>query len=96
MKRKKILMILALLCAVAQRAWADEVKTVLDDGVFTGFTATGGSNTGDGGYAKLVDSNTSTKWCTDSSPFYVEFKTFQVSPVPHLSDSKGFAMVSAK
>ena len=42
--------------------------------MFTGFTATGGAGgTGDGGYAKLVDGNTSTKWCTDSPPFYVEF-----------------------
>ncbi len=50
------------------------MKTVLDDGVFTGFTATGGvGGTGDGGYAKLVDGNTSTKWCTNSSPFYIEF-----------------------
>ena len=71
--KKKIFLLFALLCAVAQGAWADEVKTVLDDGVFTGFTATSGSNTGDGGYDKLVDGNTSTKWCTNSSPFYVEF-----------------------
>ena len=74
MRQKKQFLILALLCAVAQGAWADEVKTVLDDGVFTGFTATAGAGgTGDGGYAKLVDGNTATKWCTDSSPFYVEF-----------------------
>ncbi|MBQ8702036.1 MAG: discoidin domain-containing protein [Prevotella sp.] len=72
--KTKFLSILALLLmAVTQGAWADEVKTVLDDGVFTGFTATGGSNTGDEGYAKLVDGNTSTKWCTNSSPFYIEF-----------------------
>lgn len=71
--KTKFLSILALLLmAVTQGAWAD-VTTVLDEGVFTGFTATGGSNTGDEGYAKLVDGNTSTKWCTDSSPFYVEF-----------------------
>ena len=56
---KNFLSILALLLmAVTQGAWADEVKTVLDDGVFTGFTATGGAGgTGDGGYAKLVDGN---------------------------------------
>lgn len=70
---KKFLSILALLLmAVTQGAWAD-VTTVLDEGVFTGFTATAGSNTGDEGYAKLVDGNTSTKWCTNSSPFYIEF-----------------------
>ena len=74
MRKKKILMMLALLLTAVTGAWADEVKTVLDDGVFTGFTATGGAGgTGDGGYAKLVDGNTSTKWCTDSPPFYVEF-----------------------
>ena len=71
--KTKVLFILALLMAVAQGAWADEVKTVLDDGVFTGFTATSGSNTGDGGYDKLVDGNTATKWCTNTTPFYVEF-----------------------
>ena len=71
--RQKIFLLFVLLCAAAQGAWADEVKTVLDDGVFTGFTATGGSNTGDGGYDKLVDGNTATKWCTNSSPFYIEF-----------------------
>ena len=71
---KKFLSILALLLmAVTQGAWADEVKTVLDDGVFTGFTATSGSNTGDGGYDKLVDGNTGNKWCTNVTPFYVEF-----------------------
>lgn len=74
MKTKKFLSILALLLmAVTQGAWADEVKTVLDDGVFTGFTATSGSNTGDGGYDKLVDGNTGNKWCTNVTPFYVEF-----------------------
>ena len=53
---KKILMMLALLLTAVTGARADEVKTVLDDGVFTGFTATGGAGgTGDGGYAKLVD-----------------------------------------
>ena len=71
--KTKLLSILALLMAVAQGAWADEVTTVLDDGVFTGFTATGGSNTGNEGYNKLVDGNTATKWCTNTSPFYVEF-----------------------
>ena len=71
--RQKIFLLFALLCAVAQGAWADEVTTVLDDGVFTGFTATGGSNTGNEGYDKLVDGNTATKWCTNTSPFYVEF-----------------------
>ena len=70
---KKFLSILALLLmAVTQGAWAD-VTTVLDEGVFTGFTATAGSNTGDGGYDKLVDGNTGNKWCTNVTPFYVEF-----------------------
>ena len=73
MTMKKILMMLALLLTAVTGARADEVKTVLDDGVFTGFTATSGSNTGDGGYDKLVDGNTATKWCTNSSPFYIEF-----------------------
>jgi len=72
MKTKKILLILALLCAMVQGAWAD-VTTVIDDGVFIGFTATSGSNTGDGGYDKLVDGNTNNKWCTNTTPFYVEF-----------------------
>ena len=71
--RQKILFLIALLCAVVQGAWADEVTTQCTDGVFTGFTATGGSNTGDEGYDKLVDGNTATKWCTNSSPFYIEF-----------------------
>ena len=72
--KTKFLSILALLLmAVTQGAWADEVKTVLDEGVFTGFTATAGSNTGDGGYDKLVDGNTGTKWCTNATPFYIEF-----------------------
>ncbi len=71
---RKILFLCALLCTVAQGAWADEVTTQCTDGVFTGFTATAGAGgTGDGGYAKLVDGNTSTKWCTNSSPFYIEF-----------------------
>ena len=71
--KTKLLSILALLLAAVQGARADETKTVLEDGVFTGFTATAGSNTGDGGYDKLVDGNTGTKWCTNASPFYVEF-----------------------
>jgi len=41
MTMKKILMMLALLLTAVTGAWADEVKTVLDDGVFSGFTATG-------------------------------------------------------
>lgn len=73
MRTRQLFLILALLCAVVQGAWADETKTVLDDGVFTGFTATSGSNTGDGGYDKLVDGNTGNKWCTNVTPFYVEF-----------------------
>ena len=74
MRKTKFLSILSLLLmAVTQGAWADEVKTVLDDGVFTGFTATSGSNTGDEGYDKLVDGNTGNKWCTNVTPFYVEF-----------------------
>ena len=73
MRSKKILLMLALLCAMVQGAWADEVKTILEDGVFSGFTATAGSNTGDGGYDKLVDGSTATKWCTNTSPFYIEF-----------------------
>ena len=74
MKRKKILFILALLCAVVQGAWAD-VTTVLDEGVFTGFTATAGSGTGGTGYSKLVDGDTNTKWYPDtySQSYYVEF-----------------------
>ena len=75
MRTKKFLTILALLLAAVQGAWADEVTTVLDEGVFTGYTATSGSNTGDGGYDKLVDGNTATKWCTNTSPFYIEFHT---------------------
>ena len=72
MIKKKILMMLALLLTAVTGAWAD-VSTLYADGVFTGFTATSGSNTGDGGYDKLVDGNTATKWCTNSSPFYIEF-----------------------
>ena len=72
MRKKKILMMLALLTTAVTGAWADDVTT-RTDGVFTGFTATAGSNTGDGGYAKLVDGNTATKWCTNTSPFYIEF-----------------------
>ena len=74
--RQKILFLIALLCAAAQGAWADEVTTQCTDGVFTGFTATAGAGSagpGNGGYTKLVDGNTSTKWCTKSSPFYIEF-----------------------
>ena len=71
--KQKFLFILALLLTAVTGAWADEVTTVLDDGVFTGFTATGGSNTGDEGYDKLVDGNTGTKWCTNATPFYIEF-----------------------
>ena len=41
--RQKILFILALLCAVTQGAWADEVTTQYANGVFTGFTATSGT-----------------------------------------------------
>ena len=65
-----------MLCAVAQGAWADEVTTQCTDGVFTGFTATAGAGSagpGNGGYTKLVDGSTDTKWCTNSSPFYIEF-----------------------
>ena len=70
----KILSILALLLmTVTQGAWADEATTILEGDVFTRFTATGGSNTGSGGYDKLVDGNIDTKWCTESSPFWVEF-----------------------
>ena len=74
--RQKIFLLIALLCAVVQGAWADEVTTQCTDGVFTGFTATAGAGSagpGNGGYTKLVDGNTSTKWCTNSSPFYIEF-----------------------
>ncbi|MBQ8064562.1 MAG: hypothetical protein IJ200_02775 [Prevotella sp.] len=61
MQKKKFLTILTLLLmAVTQGARADETKTVLEDGVFTGFTATAGAGTSgsDGGYDKLVDGST--------------------------------------
>ena len=76
MQKKSFYWMLVLLCAVVQGAWADEVTTQCTDGVFTGFTATAGAGSagpGNGGYTKLVDGNTSTKWCTNSSPFYIEF-----------------------
>ena len=38
------------------------------------YTATSGTGTGDGGYAKLVDGNTDTKWCT-KGPWTCEFNT---------------------
>ena len=38
------------------------------------YTATNGTGTGDGGYAKLVDGNTDTKWCTNG-PWTCEFNT---------------------
>ena len=43
MRNNKSLLILALLCAAAQGAWADEVTTQYANGVFTGFTATSGT-----------------------------------------------------
>ena len=43
--KTKVLSLLALLLmAVTQGAWADDTKTVLEDGVFTGFTATAGTD----------------------------------------------------
>ena len=38
------------------------------------YTATSGTGTGDGGYDKLVDGNTDTKWCTNG-PWTCEFNT---------------------
>ena len=73
--KKNLFLMIALLCAVVQGAWAD-VSTLYADGVFTGFTATAGAGSagpGNGGYTKLVDGSTDTKWCTNSSPFYIEF-----------------------
>ena len=38
-------------------------------------TATSGTGTGDGGYDKLVDGNTNTKWCQNNGPWTCEFNT---------------------
>ena len=71
MRNNKSLFILALLCAAAQGAWADEVTTQYANGVFTGFTATSG--TGDN-YQNLVDGNNGSEMlCTHGDPSVVEF-----------------------
>ena len=70
MRIKQLFLILALLCAMVQGAWAD-VSTLYADGVFTGFTATSG--TGDN-YQNLVDGNNGSEMlCTHGDPSVVEF-----------------------
>ena len=39
------------------------------------YTATSGTGTGDGGYDKLLDGNTNTKWCQENGPWTCEFNT---------------------
>ena len=77
--RAATVLLLALL--TAQTAGATETSTITVGGtdytLFTGFTATGGSE-GVGGaftYDKVVDGNMSSSWHDQSSGIYVEFNT---------------------
>ena len=70
MRTKQLFLILALLCAMVQGAWAD-VSTLYADGVFTGFTATSG--TGDNYQNLVVGNNVSEMRFTQGCPSGVEF-----------------------
>ena len=62
-----------------QGASSTIVSTTVENGIYTGFTATSGTNgtSTSEGYAKLVDGNKSTKWCivNPNNTCYVEFNS---------------------
>ena len=75
-----LILTLALLLTTAQTAWATTTSSInvggTDYTLFTGFTATDGTATGNAFvYGNMVDGNTSTSFHAFTSPVFVEFNT---------------------